>query len=233
LGPGGQARSGCTAKSLPRPSRRWPAVAPPCPAGRRAADWRVAAVRSAPATPNVPGPPAVPAGTWAERMITMSSSYEPTSATAGHTATTAPDGLLPRPRATLAASVAAIPRPSGHRASGGTGAFRRRVEHHHGAGVDQPVHRQWRQPTRPLRLAVRPDQGIGRLVGHNRSDSRDTDYRPRRRPSNDPIGRCHRAPPTAKVLVSAISLLCPIGRPWSSDTHNKPLTCGYAVGCVS
>jgi hypothetical protein len=43
-----------------------------------------------------------------------------------------------------------------------------------------------------------------------------------------PIGRHHRAP-TAKVLVSAISLSCPIGRPWSSDTYDKPLTCGYAI----
>lgn len=56
-------------------------------------------------------------------MITMSSPYEPTSVIAGHAATTAPDG--PRPCATLAASVAAIPRHSGHRTSGGTDTFRR------------------------------------------------------------------------------------------------------------
>jgi hypothetical protein len=42
--------------------------------------------------------------------------------------------------------------------------------------VDQPVHRQRHQLTRPLRLAVCPDQGIGVLAGHNRSD---TGYRPR------------------------------------------------------
>jgi hypothetical protein len=39
----------------------------------------------------------VPAGTWPEQMITISSLYEPTSATAGHAATTAPDGPWPRP----------------------------------------------------------------------------------------------------------------------------------------
>src|SRR6185437_817165 len=57
-----------------------------------------------------------------------------------------------------------------------------------------------------------PDQGIGVLVERKYSDRRDTDYRSRGRPPNDPIGRCHRTPPIAKVLVSAISLLCPIGR---------------------
>ena len=55
------------------------------------------------------------------------------------------------------------------------------------------------------RLALRPDQGIGVLIGCNRSYSRDTDYRPRGCPPNDPIGRRHRAPPIAKVLVSVIS----------------------------
>jgi hypothetical protein len=95
----------------------------------------------------------------------------------------------------------------------------RRVEHHHRAGVDQPVHRQRHQPTRPPRLAVRPDQRIGVLVGRDRSDSRDTDYRPRGRPPNDPIGRRHRTPPSTNALVRAISRECAIGRPWSSDTN--------------
>ena len=48
-----------------------------------------------------------------------------TSATAGHAATTAPTGPCTRPCATLAASVAATPRPSSHRASAGTGVLRR------------------------------------------------------------------------------------------------------------
>jgi hypothetical protein len=55
----------------------------------------------------------------------MRSSYEPTSATAGHAATAAPIRPCPRPWATLAASVAAMPRPSSHRASAGTGTLRR------------------------------------------------------------------------------------------------------------
>ena len=74
-------------------------------------------------------------------------------------------------------------------------------------------------PVGPPRLTMRPDQSIGVLEGCNRSDCRDTDHRSRSRPPDDPTGRCHRAPPIARVLVSAISLSCPIGRPWSSDTH--------------
>jgi hypothetical protein len=42
---------------------------------------------------------------------------------------------------------------------------------------------------------------------------------PRGRPPDDPIGRRHRAPPITKVLFRAISLSCPTGRPWSSDTQ--------------
>ena len=55
----------------------------------------------------------------------MSSSEEPTRATAGHAATTAPADPWPMPCATLAVGLAAIPRPSSHRASGGTATFRR------------------------------------------------------------------------------------------------------------
>jgi hypothetical protein len=57
-------------------------------------------------------------------MIVMNSSYDPTSATAGHAATAATTGPWLRPCATFAASVAAIPRPSSHRASAGTGTSR-------------------------------------------------------------------------------------------------------------
>jgi hypothetical protein len=57
----------------------------------------------------------VPRGSaCAPRMIIMSSSYEPTSAAAGHAATAAPIRPWPKPCATLAASVAAMPRPSSH-----------------------------------------------------------------------------------------------------------------------
>jgi hypothetical protein len=58
-------------------------------------------------------------------MTIMRSSYEPTSATAGHAATAAPMGPCPSPWATLAASVAAMPNPRSHRASTGTGFLRR------------------------------------------------------------------------------------------------------------
>jgi len=58
-------------------------------------------------------------------MIIVKSSYDPTSATAGHAATAAPMMPWPRPWATFAASVATMPRPSNHRASAGTRASRR------------------------------------------------------------------------------------------------------------
>ena len=58
-------------------------------------------------------------------MITISSSSDPTSATAGHAATAAPTASWPGPCATLAAGVAAMPTPSSHRAIDGTGTFRR------------------------------------------------------------------------------------------------------------
>ncbi|MFY9776742.1 MAG: DMT family transporter, partial [Trebonia sp.] len=41
----------------------------------------------------------------------------------------------------------------------------------------------------------------------------------RGRQADHPISRHHRAPPTAKDLVRAITPPCPIGRPWSSDTY--------------
>jgi hypothetical protein len=56
------------------------------------------------------------------------------------------------------------------------------------------------------------------LVGRHRRNRRDTDHRPGSRLPDNPISRHHRAPPMAKVLVSAISLACPIGSPWTSDT---------------
>ena len=52
----------------------------------------VPGMRSCAPTGTAPAP-----GSWAERMIIMSSSYEPTSATAGHAATAPPARPCPRP----------------------------------------------------------------------------------------------------------------------------------------
>jgi hypothetical protein len=57
------------------------------------------------------------------------------------------------------------------------------------------------------------------LVRCDRRNRRDADDRDRGRPPDHPISRRHRAPPTAKDLVRAITPPCPIGRPCSSDTH--------------
>src|SRR6185437_7701940 len=65
------------------------------------------------------------------------------------------------------------------------------------------------------RLSMRQHQGVSVLVG---CDRRDTDHCPCSRPPDDPISRHHRAPPMTKVMVSAISLSCPIGGPSASDT---------------
>jgi hypothetical protein len=43
------------------------------------------------------------------------------------------------------------------------------------------------------------------LVGHDRRNRGDTDYRERGRPPDHSISRCHRTPPTAKELVRAIT----------------------------
>ena len=58
-------------------------------------------------------------------MIIIKSSYDPTSAIAGHAATAAPMMPWPKPWVTFAASVATMPNPSSHRASPGTRTFRR------------------------------------------------------------------------------------------------------------
>jgi hypothetical protein len=104
----------------------------------------------------------------------------------------------------------------------------RAVQHHHRTRIDQPVHRQRNQPTCPARLAIRPHQSVGMLVGR---DCSDTDHGPRGCPPDDLIGRHHRTPPIAKVLVRAISVACAIGRPWASDTHHMPLTCDFLFQC--
>ena len=68
------------------------------------------------------------------------------------------------------------------------------------------------------RLTMRPHEIIGVLVRSNRCNRRDADDGDRSRPPDHAIGRHHRAPPTAKDLVRAITPPCPIGRPCSSDT---------------
>ena len=72
-----------------------------------------------------------------------------------------------------------------------------------------------RPVARPARLAVRPHESIGMLIGRHR---RYTGYGARGGPPDDPISRHHRVPPRTMVMVRAIEPACAIGRPWSSDT---------------
>jgi hypothetical protein len=114
------------------------------------------------------------------RMIIIRSSYDPTSATAGHAATAARTMPWPKPWATFAASVATIPKPRSQRASVGTCAPRRRIQNHHRTRVDQPVHRQGYEAPGPAGLAVRPPQRTRVLVRHNSRDRSDAEHRQRR-----------------------------------------------------
>jgi hypothetical protein len=114
----------------PRPPVRyaaWRGSHEPKKRARPRVRWRTAAQLAHAA--DLPEPRAhprlCPTGTWAPRMITISSSCEPTSATAGQTPTTAPTGPLPRPCTAFAASVAAMPSSSSYRASTGDRAPRR------------------------------------------------------------------------------------------------------------
>ena len=75
---------------------------------------------------------------------------------AGHAATAAPARPWPRPCATLAASVAAMPRQSSQRGNRRLAA--RGVKHHHRTRADQAVHRQRDQASSPASLTVRPHQ---------------------------------------------------------------------------
>jgi hypothetical protein len=71
---------------------------------------------------------------------------------------------------------------------------------------------------------MRPHEIVGVLVRRYRCNHRDSDDRDRGRPPDHPISRHHRAPPTAKDLVRAITPPCPIGRPCPSDTSPWHLT---------
>jgi hypothetical protein len=78
----------------------------------------------------------------APRMIIIRSSYDPTSATAGHAATAAPIMPWPRPWATFAGSIAIMPKPSSHRASEGT-----RTRHRAESASPSNSHRSARPPS--------------------------------------------------------------------------------------
>ena len=93
---------------------------------------------------------------WRSALYESHAAAQAQARAAASAATAAPARPWPRPWATFAARVAAMPRPSSHRASAGTGHLAARgVEHHHRARVDQPVHRQRDQAGRPTGLAMR------------------------------------------------------------------------------
>jgi hypothetical protein len=65
----------------------------------------------------------------------------------------------------LAASVAAMPSPSSHRAKAGNARLApRAVEHHHRARIDQAVDGERNQPRHPARLTVRPHELVRVLI---------------------------------------------------------------------
>ena len=107
-------------------------------------------------------------GVGAARTIIIRSSYDPTSATAGHAATTPPMMPWPRPWATFAASVATMPSPSSHPHTPP-----RRVQHHHRTRIDEPVHRHENEVPGPAGLAVHPCRDSQSRVGvaHRVSDA--------------------------------------------------------------
>ena len=86
-------------------------------------------------------------------------------ATAGHAATAAPIRPYRRPWATLAASVAAMPRPRSHRASAGTASCGALSRAHHRTRVDQPVHRERRNHVGyPACLTTRSHEIVGVFI---------------------------------------------------------------------
>ena len=137
-------------------------------------------------------------GACAPRMIIIKSSYDPTSANAGHAATAAPMMPWPRPWATFAARVRNNAQPEEPaRQRGHPNTPPRRVQHDHRTRIDEPVHRERHQPPRPSCLTVRPYQRVRVLIRRHRSDGRDPDHRTRGRPPDDPVSRGHRAPPSS------------------------------------
>lgn len=85
----------------------------------------------------------------------------------------------------------------------------RRVKQHHRTGIDQPVHRERDQASRPASLAIRPHQRVSVPIGRDRSDRHHADHRARSRSPDDPICPGHRTPPAASLnsVVRAISIM--------------------------
>ena len=119
----------------------------------------------------------------------MSSSYEPTSATAGQAMARAVRDVGRECRGDAQAGQPA--RQCGNRRLAARG-----VKHHHRARVGKTVHRQRDQASSPACLTVRPHQIVGMLIGRHRRDHGNADNGQRGRPPDDPIGRPHQAPPS-------------------------------------
>ena len=140
----------------------------------------------------------------------MRSSYEPTSATAGHAATAAPRQAMAQAVGDVGrkrrrdAQAKEPPRQRGNRRLAA-----RRVKHHHRTRVDQPVYRKRDHAGRPARLTVRPHEIVGMFVGRHRGYRRNAEHGKRGRPADDPIRAAHRAPPAASAnsVVRAMSIM--------------------------
>jgi hypothetical protein len=87
----------------------------------------------------------------------------------------------------------------------------RRVDHHRRTCVHQPVHCEHDKARSPARLTVCPNEIVGVLVGRDRGGRREAEHRACSGSSHDSIGRPHRAPPSKRAVVSAISLACSVG----------------------
>jgi hypothetical protein len=110
-------------------------------------------------------------------MTIIRSSYEPTSATAGH-------GGHSRANQAVTEAVGDVgcerrrdaqaeqpPRKRGNRRLAA-----RRVKHHHRTRVDQAIQRERNHVGCPARLTVRPHEIVGMLVGRHRSNRRDAEH---------------------------------------------------------
>ena len=107
------------------------------------------------------------------RMTIMSSSYEPTSATAGQATTAGTDETVPQ-----TVDDAGRERRRDAQAEQPPRQRRdlRRAEHHHRTRVDQPVHRERNQPGRLPRFSMRPHPSVGMLIRRHRRDRSDNDH---------------------------------------------------------
>jgi hypothetical protein len=139
----------------------------------------------------------------------------------------------PKPCATLAATVAAIPRPSSQRANAGNRRLTARgIKHHDRTCVDQAVYRQRDQASSPARLTMRSHEVIGMLIGRDRGHRRDAEHGKRRRPPGDPIPAAHRTPSAASAnsVVSAIPIVyvrCDSGLGHKRSSSDLPICHRY------